>query len=167
MIAQLVLFAILAALSVVCAIGVVVNENPVRSALNLVVVLFCVAMLFLTLNASFVAAVQVMVYAGAIMVLFLFVIMLLNLGKPEQLLDHLKPQKPLSVLAGLILVLVIASVIVAVPSPHSVLLPAQMTGAYEVGISLFSPTWVFPFEAVSILLLIAVVGAVVLAKRRL
>jgi NADH-quinone oxidoreductase subunit J len=108
-----------------------------------------------------------MVYAGAIMVLFLFVIMLLNLGKPEQLLDHLKPQKPLSVLAGLILVLVIASVIVAVPSPHSVLLPAQMTGAYEVGISLFSPTWVFPFEAVSILLLIAVVGAVVLAKRRL
>ena len=161
-----ILFAILAAISLICAIGIVANDNPVRSALNLVGVLFSVAVLFLTLHASFVAAIQVMVYAGAIMVLFLFVIMLLNLGTPEKVVNRLKPQGPLGVVAGLILVSVLAGVIAALPQTR-VMLPTGMIGAYEIGTTMFTGSWLFPFEAVSILLLIATIGAVVLAKRRI
>ena len=71
-----------------------------RSALYLVVVLFSVALLFIALHATFLAAVQIIVYAGAIMVLFVFVIMLLNLGTPERVVDHLRPQKWISPHAG-------------------------------------------------------------------
>ena len=162
---ELVLFSILAAISVVCGIAMIAQDNPVRSALYLVGVLFCVAVLFLLLHASFIAAVQIIVYAGAIMVLFLFVIMLLNLGSPDRAIDRLKPQKPLAVIAGILLVGAIAGAIAAIPTPSTVL-PRTMTGATEIGLNLFAPQWVFPFEAVSVLLLVAVVGAVVLAKRR-
>ena len=78
----------------------ILQDNPVRSALYLVLVLFSVAMLFLSLHAVFIAAVQIIVYAGAIMVLFIFVIMLLNLGTPERIVDRLKPQKPLAWVAA-------------------------------------------------------------------
>ncbi|MDR3709551.1 MAG: NADH-quinone oxidoreductase subunit J [Capsulimonadaceae bacterium] len=162
-----ILFAILAAVAVVCGIGVVVSASPVRSALNLVLVLCSVALLYLTLNASFVAAIQIIVYAGAIMVLFLFVVMILNLGSPEPLVNKLKPQTPLAVVAGLVLIGVIASVVASIPPQASGrLLPEATTGALTIGLSLFSPAWVFPFEAVSVLLLVATVGAVVLATRR-
>jgi len=161
------LFGILAAIMIVCGIGVIASNSPVRSALNLVLVLFAVAMTYFTLNASFVGAIQIIVYAGAIMVLFIFVIMLLNLGTPEQIVNRLKPQNPLSIIGGLVLVGVIASVAASVPTPASSrLLPAHTTGALEIGQSLFTAQWLFPFEAVSILLLIATVGAVVLAMRR-
>jgi NADH-quinone oxidoreductase subunit J len=166
MIGELVLFSILAAVSVVCAIGMLLQDNPVRCALNLVAVLFCVAVLFLELHASFIAAIQVVVYAGAIMVLFVFVIMLLNLAALEPIKNALKPQNWLATIAGFVLVLTIAAAISAVPA-SSTLLPKPMTGAFEVGVAMFSPTWLFPFEAISVLLLIAVVGAVILAKRRL
>ncbi len=163
---QLILFSVLAALSVVCAVLMVVNENPVRSALYLVLVLFSVAVLFLSLYATFIALVQIIVYAGAIMVLFIFVIMLLNLGTPEKVIDRLKPQKPLSFLAGLAVIAVLASIIAAVPA-RSVALPMTMTGPLEIGQALFSADWLFPFEVVSILLLVAAVGAVMLAKKRI
>ncbi len=98
---QLILFGVLAAIAVVCGIAMIMQDNPVRSALYLVLVLFSVALLFLSLHAVFIAAVQMIVYAGAIMVLFIFVIMLLNLGTPERVMDRLKPQQPLSVVAGI------------------------------------------------------------------
>jgi NADH-quinone oxidoreductase subunit J len=167
---QLIVFSILAAVSVVCAIGMIVQENPVRSALCLVLVLFSVALLFFTLHATFIGAVQIIVYAGAIMVLFIFVIMLLNLGTPERATDRLKPQKPLSVIAGFATVVVLASIIVAVPGGHQgTSLPDTLTGPVEIGLVLFNPTqpWLFPFEIVSILLLVAAIGAVMLAKRRI
>ena len=164
---ELILFALFAAISVICGIGLIVNDNPVRCALSLVGVLLSVAMLFLTLNASFIAAIQVIVYAGAIMVLFVFVIMLLNLGTPDRVLDQLKNQKPLAVAAALILIVTIVSVIVAVPSGPRPKLSTEMISPYDLAVQLFSPSWVFPFEAISILLLIAVVGSVILAKRRL
>lgn len=168
MIGELVLFSILAAVSVICGISMVLQENPVHCALCLVGVLFSVAVLFLLLHASFVAAIQVIVYAGAIMVLFIFVIMLLNLGTPEPTKNALKPQNWLAVIAGVLFIIAIASGIMAVPLTGTpTMLPKAMTGAFEIGVTMFSPTWLFPFEAVSILLLIAVVGAVVLAKRRL
>ena len=163
---QLVLFGILAAIAVVCGVAMIMQDNPVRSALYLVLVLFSVAILFLSLHAVFIAAVQVIVYAGAIMVLFIFVIMLLNLGTPERVVDRLKPQQPLSVLAGLAVIAVLATVIATVPA-HSQTLPAGLVGPQEIGLRLFTADWLFPFEIVSILLLVAAIGAVMLAKKRI
>ena len=163
---QLIFFAILAALSVVCAIAMVVTENPVRSALYLVVVLFSVALLFVALHATFLAAVQIIVYAGAIMVLFIFVIMLLNLGTPERVIDRLRPQKWISPILGLIVVGILAAVIASLPT-EATPLPAQLTGPLEIGYGLFQAQWLFPFEVVSILLLVAAIGAVMLAKKRI
>lgn len=163
---QLVLFGILAAISIVCGIAMILQENPVRSALFLVLVLFSVALLFLELHAVFIAAVQIIVYAGAIMVLFIFVIMLLNLGTPERIIDRLRPQKYISWIVGLVVIAVLATVIAGIPAA-SVPLPAALTGPYEIGMTLFSADWLFPFEVVSILLLVAAVGAVMLAKKRI
>ena len=163
-----ILFAILAAVAILCGIGVVSNQSPVRSALNLVLVLMSVALMYLTLNASFVAAIQVIVYAGAIMVLFLFVVMILNLGVSEPLVNRLKPQTPLAVICGVVLAAVITGVVTSVASEDTVRrLPAHTIGALEIGQSLFQPAWLFPFEAVSILLLVATVGAVILALKRI
>ncbi len=166
MTAQLVLFGILAAVAVVCGICMVLADNPVRSALFLVLVLFSVALLFLSLHAVFIAAVQIIVYAGAIMVLFIFVIMLLNLGTPERVVDRLKPQQPISVLAAIGVILVLAFVIASVPVKPQ-MLPETIIGPTEIGLNLFTADWLFPFEVVSILLLVAAVGAVMLAKKRI
>ncbi len=165
------LFAVLAAIAVVCGVLMIVQENPVRAALFLVVVMFSLAILYLTLNAAFIAAVQIVVYAGAIMVLFIFVIMLLNMGDPEQTVNRLKPQTPLGFMVGLLLVAVLISQLTLVPlayakHPH---LSVGLVGANEIGLTLFNPGnyWLFPFEAVSILLLVAAVGAIMLAKKRI
>ena len=166
MTAQLLLFGVLAAIAVVCGIAMIMQDNPVRSALYLVLVLFSVALLFLSLHAVFIAAVQIIVYAGAIMVLFIFVIMLLNLGTPERVIDRLKPQQPLSVVAGVAVILVLATIIATVPA-HSQRLSTELIGPYEIGMKLFTADWLFPFEIVSILLLVAAVGAVMLAKKRI
>lgn len=163
---QLILFGILAAVTVVCGIAMILVDNPVRSALYLVLVLFSVALLFLSLHAVFIAAVQVIVYAGAIMVLFIFVIMLLNLGTPERIADRLRPQQPLAVVAGLAVVAVLATIVATVPA-HAQTLSMGLVGPYEIGMKLFTADWLFPFEVVSILLLVAAVGAVMLAKKRI
>jgi NADH-quinone oxidoreductase subunit J len=155
---------------------VVISKNPVRAALFLVLNLFCVAVLYLLLSAFFLAAVQVIVYAGAIMVLFLFVIMLLNLGTPEKARERLKFQVPAAVGAALALALIVAWAI-ATSTPLNVgpvLLPAdtptspELMGTPEgIGRTLYNPNlpWLLPFEVTSILLLVATVGSVVLAKR--
>ena len=163
---QLILFGILAAVTVVCGIAMILVDNPVRSALYLVLVLFSVALLFLSLHAVFIAAVQVIVYAGAIMVLFIFVIMLLNLGTPERIADRLRPQQPLAIVAGLAVVAVLATIVATVPA-HAQTLSMGLVGPYEIGMKLFTADWLFPFEVVSILLLVAAVGAVMLAKKRI
>ena len=168
---QLILFAVLALVAVVCGILMVVQQNPVRCALNLVMVLFSLAILFLTLNAAFIAAIQVIVYAGAIMVLFIFVIMLLNLGAGEQLVDRLKPlhlgwfSSAIALVLGVIILMVLGTQHAAIGAKLS---PA-MVGPLEIGQALYSSDsiWLFPFEVVSILLLVAAIGAVMLAKRRI
>ena len=167
MTAQLLLFGILAAIAIVCGIAMILADNPVRSALYLVLVLFSVALLFLTLHAVFIAAVQIIVYAGAIMVLFIFVIMLLNLGTPERIVDRLKPQQWLGPILGVVFVFVLALIIAGLPVTKSQPLSPNLIGPYEIGMSLFTADWLFPFEIVSILLLVAAVGAVMLAKRRI
>jgi len=166
---ELVFFLIFAAGAVATGVAMVLQSNPVRSALFLVLNLFCVAVLYLLLNAWFLATVQVLVYAGAIMVLFLFVIMLLNLGAPDRTVDRLKPQQPIAVLAGLVLALIIGGIVLS-PLRTPVVTENEGIGTVEsVGKNLYDPAqpWLFPFEATSILLLIAVIGSVVLAKRRL
>jgi NADH-quinone oxidoreductase subunit J len=163
---QTLFFAVLAAISIVSALGILITDNPVRSALYLVLVLFSMALLFVALHATFLAAVQIIVYAGAIMVLFVFVIMLLNLGTPERAVDRLRAQKWVAPVLGAIVIALLASVITAIPAPATPL-PMGLTGALEIGEGLFQAKWVFPFEAVSILLLVAAIGAVMLAKKRI
>ena len=165
---QLVLFALMATIAVVCALGVVILDNPVRSALCLVLVLFSVAVLFFTLHAVFVGAVQVIVYAGAIMVLFVFVIMLLNLGTGEIEKDRMAVPKWAAYLGAAGTLAVISAALVAVPSTYvHQRLADTLTGPAEIGAELFQPGWLFPFEVISILLLVAAVGAVMLAKKRI
>jgi NADH-quinone oxidoreductase subunit J len=167
--AELIVFVVLGAIAVAAGIAVIVARNAVHSALFLVTNFFCLAVIFLSLNAEFVAVLQVLVYAGAIMVLFLFVIMLLNVGGAlETFSDPLKSQRWLAVLLGLGLLAEVIAIAVSgvakLPSPVGSI-PAAFGSPASVGLQLYS-RYVFPFEAVSILLLIAMVGVVVLTKRR-
>ena len=164
------LFWILAVVSVGAAVLMITTKNPVRSALALVTTFLCVAVYYITLSAQFIAAVQVIVYAGAIMVLFLFVIMLLNLGAPQALEEKGSLQPPLAWSLGGILLLTLT----AARSLITVDTAAVSAAAYEplgtvraIGVNLFDPAqpWIFPFEITSILLLVATVGAIIMAKR--
>lgn len=160
-----ILFVLMAIVIVVTSIGVVAARNPVRSALNLVANFFALAVLYLFLYAQFVAAVQIIVYAGAIMVLFLFTIMLLNLGSPAELADRGEIKRPITWGLALLFVIVLAGGVFArlgeAQTAQDDMGTVQMVGKF-----LFTD-WVYPFELTSILLLIAIVGAIVMAKRRL
>ena len=163
-------FLVAAAVVLAGALGVVLSSNPVHSALMLVMTLFGIAVLFVALEAHFLAAVQVIVYAGAIVVLFLFVIMLLGVDKAENLrtepLGGQRPAAGVVAMVGLGLVVLLG------------IRTAQVTGARAVtgtldgnepnlellGRVLFTD-YLFAFEATSALLVIAVVGAVVLSRR--
>jgi NADH-quinone oxidoreductase subunit J len=162
-------FAVAAAIVLAGAIGVVVARNPVHSALMLVMTLFGVAVLFVIQRADFLAAVQVIVYAGAIVVLFLFVIMFLGVDREENIAkETLRGQRPLAI--GLIALGATGLLLLGQVShwttgaPH---VAGPDTGSSNVallGKSLYT-TYLFPFEATAALLVIAVVGAVVLARR--
>ena len=163
------------------ALMVVVNRRPVHSALYLVLTLLGLAAFYLQLNASFIAAVQVIVYAGAIMVLFLFVIMLLGVDKPMEGEENLGISKWLGATFafGLVLELgfLLSRPIANAPEgalPYIKTIASQGENGESVafgsikavGNTLFTQ-YVFAFEATSIVLLIAMIGIVVLAKRRL
>src|SRR5580692_10604211 len=152
------------------ALGVVVARNPVHSALMLIMTLFGVAVIFIELQANFLAAVQVIVYAGAIVVLFLFVIMLLGVDKTENLeIEPLRGQRPIAIA---LIVLALAGVLALGfeahwnVGAHAVAGPRNQSGGdvAALGRSVFT-TYLFAFEVTSALLVIAVVGAVVLARR--
>jgi NADH-quinone oxidoreductase subunit J len=162
-----VLFLIFATVAVVCGIGVVVQTHPISSALSLIGVMASLAVVYLLLGAQFLAAAQVIVYAGAIMVLFLFVIMLLNAGREQK-----SEGSALARVAGVpLLVALLGVVSYAVyrmfPSSLTVAFGAYTGGTVEnLGRALFT-TYLWPFEITSVLVLIAIVGAVVLAYREL
>jgi NADH-quinone oxidoreductase subunit J len=151
----------------------ITRRNPISSALWLVVTLFALAAMFVLLDAQFIAALQVLVYAGAIMVLFLFVIMLLNLGRPGPT-DIKGPLGLLTaaVLAGVLLFQL--RVLGQAAPPEAIQLPPGTVAAVQqregmvaaVAGPLFD-AYLIPFEIASLLLLAAIVGAVVLAKRKL
>ena len=167
------LFWVFSGAAVVSALLCITRKSPVASTLWLVTTLFHLAALYVLLDAHFLAAVQVLVYAGAIMVLFLFVIMLLNIGRPGPTDIKGPGGKVVATAAGLILIGELA-LLSRVELPPGAALPegdvARMAAEQGVIHVLARPLfaqYLIPFELTSIMLLAAVVGAVVLAKRRI
>ena len=158
-------FWILAALVVGSAVGLVVRRNPIHGALFLVVNLGGVAALYLMMHAEFLAAAQVIVYAGAIAVLFVFAIMVLIPGKEETGPDPLRAQRWLAVPLGGLLALEIALVLRSTVFTTS-RSPATVPGGVEAVGRLLFADYLFPFEVTSFLLLAALIGVMALTKRK-
>lgn len=161
---QDILFYIFAGLMLLCGFFVVTSRNPVTSAMFLVLTIVSLAALFVLLHAFFLAAVQVLVYAGAVMVLFLFVIMLLDLKEEQR-----RKVSKLGVAAGLIGVGALSFVVVSTiwQSRIGAGLQPKLEGATRsLGQTLFTD-YLLPFEIVSVLLLVAMVGVVLLSKKDL
>jgi NADH-quinone oxidoreductase subunit J len=162
------IFFILAAVALVSGVLVVFQRHPLRSALWLIVNFFAVAGIYLLAHAEFMAAIQIIVYAGAIMVLFLFVIMLLNIRRPED-----EPKQPFwgQKIGGMVLAAFTALLLVygftkaALPPAKTAAAPG-LGNTESIARGLFTD-YLLPFEVTSVLLLVAIVGAVVLAKSRL
>ena len=166
-----ILFYVFAALTLLCGVLVVANpfsRNPVTSAMFLVLTIISMACLFVLLNAFFLAAVQIIVYAGAVMVLFVFVIMLMDLKEEER--RHIKT---FGIVAGLISVGAIVSIFLKSIGAFGggAILPAAATTAGEsdshaLGMLLFTK-YTLPFEVISVLLLVAMIGVITLSKKDL
>ena len=161
------LFFILGAVALISGALVVFQKHPLRSALWLIVNFFAVAGVYLLAQAEFIAAIQVIVYAGAIMVLFLFVIMLLNLRQPEAspAIPHIGQKIGGIVLAGFTALILIYAFTRAALPPAREAAPG-LGNTESIARSLFTD-YLLPFEVTSVLLLVDIVGAVVLAKSKL
>jgi len=163
-------FAPLAAVALATAVLVIVLRNPIYCALSLVGTFFALSGLYLLLQAQFIAVVQVIIYAGAIMVLFLFVIMLLDVGhEPPAWLQRDRPKLVLGIVLISLLLLELVVAIVSrvsqgIRGPYTSELVNAVGNTQLVGRLLFTD-FLIPFEITSIILLIAIVGAMVLAKR--
>lgn len=163
------LFSVFAVVSLVSALGVVLARNTVHSALFLVATLLSMAVFFVMQQAHFLAAVQVIVYAGAVVVLFLFVIMLLGVDRQELLDDPLRFQRPIAAALGAVLLgafLLVADTLTPTGgrSLRGEALGEGYSNVEKIARSLYSD-FLWPFEITSVLLVIAVVGAVLLARR--
>jgi NADH-quinone oxidoreductase subunit J len=166
--AELIVFVVLAPLAVVTALGMVLTRNAVYSALLLVVNFFCLAGFYVLLEAQFVAAVQVIVYAGAIMVLFLFVLLLIGIGNEEAVQETIRGQRPAAVLLSLgLLVAIVGALLAGVfdAAPGSLAAANEGGNTQAVGRILFT-RYTFAFETAGVLLVVAAVGALVLGKRQ-
>ena len=165
-------FIVCAAIVLAGALGVVLARNPVHAALSLVGTLFGMAVLFLSLDAHFLAAVQIIVYAGAIVVLFLFVIMLLGVDQLEDLsVEPITGQRALAALVGLgtfgLAVAFLLTSDIGLPGSSKVLtrdISDQSSNLHQIANVLFTD-YVYAFEATAALLTISVVGAVVMSRR--
>ena len=160
-----------ALLILVGAVGVISVKNPVHAAISLIMTLFGVAVAFIAQSADFLAAVQIIVYAGAIVVLFLFVIMFLGVDRPTRL--NVEPLVGQRAFAAVGVVITVAGLITLMASSHWVSGATSVSGhalapgsgnVKQLGTAVFT-TYLFDFEATSALLIIAVVGGVLLARR--
>ena len=169
------IFLVCAVICLAGATGVVISRNPVHAALSLVATLFGIAVLFLNLNAQLLAAVQVIVYTGAIVVLILFVLMLLGVDREEDVqTEALVGQRQVAMVLAVVLVGVVLGALVLGGSDivtgeprrdgDQASLTTDESNIEQIGLELFT-TWVFPFVITAGLLTIAVVGAVVLSRR--
>jgi NADH-quinone oxidoreductase subunit J len=172
---DLIVFVLAAVIILGGGVAVVVSSNPVHSALGLVASLFGVAVLFVDLDAHFLAAVQVIVYAGAIVVLFLFVIMLLGVDRAEDLsVDPLGGQRPLAAAAGIGLLGIALATILLTDSGADEIVTGQRSLTAPLGVGttdnvrvlaeVMFTDYLFAFEVTSVLLVIAVTAAVALAR---
>ena len=166
-----VVFWVFAPIAIAAAVGMLVTRSVVYAALFLVVNFGCIAVMYLVLDAAFLFAVQIIVYAGAIMVLFLFVIMLLGVDRIEVRSERLWLQRPIAIVLAIGFALEIGAAVRAgvgfathAPDGFDVLQPAG--NAQAVAEALFH-NYFFPFEATSILLIVAAIAAMVLAQRKL
>lgn len=160
---QLILFFLFGLIAVAGSIMVVTRRNPISSAMYLILTLFAVAALFVLVNAHFIAAIQVIVYAGAVVVLFVFVIMLLNVAESK-----LPAEKP-TIIRGLGVVaaglLMLEGAIAGSRNGLKQLAAVDVGSVESVGKALFTK-FLLPFELTSVLLLAAIVGAIVLARKK-
>ena len=162
------IFFIFAGIAVFCGISLVTQTHPIASALSLIGVMGSLAILYLQLGGEFIAAAQVIVYAGAIMVLFVFVIMLLNAGAEGTPLQKSSFAKYAGILLLAAFLGLISFVIQAMlPKTEGVVFGAFQGGtALNIGKKLFT-TYLLPFEVTSVLILIAILGAMVLARKEI
>ena len=162
-----VLFIVFAVIAIVCAFNLVLQKHPISSALSLIGVMGSLAVLYLLLGAEFIAMAQMIVYGGAVMVLFIFVIMLLNAGT-----EKASSKSWFAQFAGLWLLIVFIAVLifiirVALPGLTDVQFGSWVQGTAEnIGKMLFTQ-YLLPFEVISVLILIAILGAVVLAQKEI
>ncbi len=164
---ETILFFIFAAIAVAAAINMVIQKHPIHSALSLIVVMGMLSIFYIMLYAEFLAVVQVIVYAGAIMVLFVFVIMLLN---PREEEPKAKPSRILKIVGvplGLCLLAEIALLFRRAELGNSAGTHPTLVGSTEAVGKLLFTEYLLPFEFISVLILIAILGAVVLTKREL
>jgi NADH-quinone oxidoreductase subunit J len=162
------LFIVFAVIAVASALNVLLQRNPLYSALSLIFTLASLSALYMTLHAQFIAAIQIVVYAGAIMVLFIFVIMLLNVPKDQPMLEKQKGLRYLAIpFAGVLIAetFYVLRQVKPIAMPVAAADSEQAVGTtWSVGTSLFTD-YLLPFEVTSVLILMAVVGAMVLARR--
>jgi NADH-quinone oxidoreductase subunit J len=162
-------FSLVAAIAIISSILVITNKNPINSALSLILTFFCLATLYVMLNAPFMAAIQVIVYAGAIMVLIVFVIMLLNVrSESGRRSSH---ARFLGAMTGLLLLiqtcyLLGGSSLTGMKGSVDAAMIAKVGHTELIGKALFTE-FLLPFEITSVLLLVAIVGAVILSKKKL
>ena len=159
---HLILFLVFAGLCLAGAINLLLQSHPINSALSLIVVMTSLAVLYLLLGAEFLAAAQVIVYAGAIMVLFTFVVMLLNAGREERTLGS-RAARAIGFPAVTAILAVIATVILHARGLGVARLSDNITSTEELSAVLFTKL-LLPFEVTSVLILIAILGAVALAS---
>jgi NADH-quinone oxidoreductase subunit J len=160
---HLILFIVFAGFCLAGAINLLLQSHPINSALSLIVVMTSLAVLYLMLGAEFLAAAQVIVYAGAIMVLFTFVVMLLNAGREDRTLGS-KAARRLGFPAVVVILAIVATVILHAQGLGVARLSDGVTTTEELSAVLFTKL-LLPFEVTSVLILIAILGAVALATR--
>ncbi len=163
----LIIFAITAAIAIISAIVVIIHRNPVISVLALVINLCCIAVFYLLLNAMFLAAIQVIIYAGAIMVLILFVVMLLSLPREEIGRSAGFMQSMMGVMLAVLFLYAIGKAISAYSERfHAATIAKDFGWTESLGRLLFTQ-YFYPFEIISLLLVVAMLGAIVMAKRKI
>lgn len=159
---HLILFILFAAICLAGAVNLLLQTHPLNSALSLIVVMTSLAVLYLLLGAEFLAAAQIIVYSGAIMVLFTFVVMLLNAGREERTRGS-RAALAVGFPAVAVLLAVIATVVIHIEGLGSASIGQGLTSTQELSEVLFTKL-LLPFEVTSVLILVAILGAVALAR---
>ena len=161
---EMLVFAVFAFLAVASAVVVVAHRNPVYSTMSLVITLFSVAVLFVMLGAPFLGALQVLIYAGAIVVLFLFVIMLLTIQAEEMPQGGQMAQRWVSILGAVVFAGMLGLVFWRTSRPEAPPLTEELVSLRNLASELFTD-YLLAFEIVGLLLLVAVIGATIVARR--